>query len=139
MRARSQVTRFPAASPQDAVDHFQKRLTLETDCWDVHHAISNDCADFVLLDVRSAELFSAGHVPTAVHLPHSTMDRNTLPPLPEGHIYVVYCAGPHCNGANKGALKIAQLGLPVKEMIGGVEGWKDEGFSLTTAEANAGG
>ena len=77
-------------------------------------------------------------MPTAVHLPHSTLNRNTLPPLPEGHIHVVYCAGPHCNGANKGALKIAQLGLPVKEMIGGVEGWKDEGFSLTTAEAIAG-
>jgi len=135
MRARSQVTRFPAATPQDAVDHFQKRLTFETDCWDVHHDISHDCSEFVLLDVRSAELFAAGHVPTAIHLPHIGMDRNTLPALKDGQIYVVYCAGPHCNGANKGALKIAGLGSPVKEMIGGVEGWKDEGFSLTAAEA----
>ena len=134
MRAKSQVNRVPAAAPAVAVDFFQHRMAFETDCWDVHHAITSECADFVLLDVRSVELFEQGHVPTAVTLPHSRIDKNTLPPLPDGHIYVVYCAGPHCNGANKGALKIASLGLPVKEMIGGVEGWKDEGFQLATGD-----
>jgi rhodanese-related sulfurtransferase len=44
---------------------------------------------------------------------------------------VTYCNGPHCNGADKGALKLARLGRPVKKMIGGIEGWKDEGFDLT--------
>jgi hypothetical protein len=45
-------------------------------------------------------------------------------------LFVVYCAGPHCNGANKAAVKLAALGYPVKEMIGGVTGWLDEGFQL---------
>ena len=36
------------------------------------------------------------------------------------------CAGPHCNGANKAALRLARLGL----RIGGVTGWIDEGFTL---------
>lgn len=54
---------------------------------------------------------------------------------PEGTLFVTYCAGPHCNGANKGALRLAQLGRPVKEMIGGVTGWLDEGFSLAAGEA----
>ena len=44
---------------------------------------------------------------------------------------MVYCAGPHCNGANKAAVKLAALGYPVKEMIGGVTGWLDEGFELS--------
>lgn len=30
----------------------------------------------------------------------------------------------------KAALKIARLGLPVKDMIGRVECWKDDGFEL---------
>ena len=47
--------------------------------------------------------------------------------------FVVYCAGPHCNGANKAAVRLARLGLPVKMMIGGVTGWIDEGFSLTAS------
>lgn len=44
--------------------------------------------------------------------------------------FVVYCAGPHCNGANKAALRLARFGRPVKEMIGGVTGWADEGFAF---------
>ena len=39
---------------------------------------------------------------------------------PKDKLFVVYCAGPHCNGANKAALRLARLGLPVKMMIGGV-------------------
>ena len=130
MRAKSQVCRFPVADTDKAVAHFQDKLRFETDCWDVHHAIANGEADFVLLDVRSEELFTAGHVPSAVHLPHARISADTLPSVPDGAIYVVYCAGPHCNGSTKAALKIASLGFPVKEMIGGVEGWKDEGFDL---------
>ena len=37
---------------------------------------------------------------------------------PEGTLFVVYCAGPHCNGADRAALKLARLGLPVKIMLG---------------------
>jgi rhodanese-related sulfurtransferase len=46
---------------------------------------------------------------------------------------VVYCAGPHCNGATKAAVRLARLGRPVKEMIGGITGWQDEGFDLVRA------
>ena len=48
---------------------------------------------------------------------------------PKDKVFVVYCAGPHCNG--KAALRLARLGLPVKMMIGGLTGWIDEGFTLT--------
>ena len=48
-------------------------------------------------------------------------------------LFVVYCAGPHCNGSTRAALRIAQLGRPVKEMIGGITGWRDEGFALATS------
>jgi rhodanese-related sulfurtransferase len=47
-----------------------------------------------------------------------------------GTLFVVYCAGPHCNGAQRAALRLARLGLPVKIMIGGMTGWVDEGFGL---------
>lgn len=47
-----------------------------------------------------------------------------------GTLFVVYCAGPHCNGANKAAVRLARLGYRVKEMIGGITGWRDAGFPL---------
>lgn len=50
--------------------------------------------------------------------------------MADGTLFVVYCAGPHCNGAERAALRPARLGHPVKRMIGGVTGWLDEGFDL---------
>ena len=127
---KSVVSRVPALSPDKARQHFERRLAYETDCWDVHHAITNEKNDFVLLDVRSQESFDAGHVPTAIHLPHWKISDATLADYPDDTLFVVYCAGPHCNGASKGAIALAKLGRPVKEMIGGAIGWTDEGFEL---------
>ncbi|PYO79009.1 MAG: rhodanese, partial [Gemmatimonadetes bacterium] len=31
---------------------------------------------------------------------------------------------------DRAALQLARLGRRVKKMIGGIEGWKDDGFSL---------
>ncbi len=132
----SAVTRVPAATPRDAQLHFLRRLSFETDCWDVHHSISNNRKDFVLLDVRGEEYFAAGHILAAVNLPNWKINESTLVEFPEETKFVVYCAGPHCNGANKGALALAKLGYSVKEMIGGAIGWVDEGFVLVTGDAS---
>lgn len=128
----SAVARPPAAASKDALEHFSKLLEFETDCWDTHHAISNDRKDFVLMDVRGEELFASGHLPSSVNLPHSRMNKASLASFSEDTLFVVYCAGPHCNGADKAAIKLAKLGRPVKKMIGGVTGWIDEGFELAT-------
>lgn len=56
---------------------------------------------------------------------------------PADMLLVVYCAGPHCNGADRAAMAIARLGRPVKKMIGGITGWIDEGFELERARADA--
>jgi len=50
-------------------------------------------------------------------------------------LFVVYCAGPHCNGAIKGAIRLARLGYRVKEMIGGITGWRDEEFAVEVEPA----
>ena len=132
MKIRSAVTRVPAAQPAAALAHFEHRLTVETDCWDVHDSMQRTDPGFVLLDVRSPDLFEAGHVPGATSLPHPEIRPKRMAAFPDDTLFVVYCAGPHCNGAGKAAIKLAKMGRPVKEMIGGVEGWKDEGFSLET-------
>ena len=87
-------------------------------------------ADFVLLDVRSRECFRAGHVPGSVSLPHGDISDTEMGKYPSETSFVVYCAGPHCNGAYRAAIRLARLGRPVKVMLGGVTGWQDEGFSL---------
>lgn len=123
-----------AAPSPEAAAFFARKLQFETDCWDVHDALSKGDPGFVLLDVRSPALFAQGHAPGAANLPHGKITRAKMDDWPEGTLFVVYCAGPHCNGADKAAAKLARLGVPVKLMIGGVTGWADEGFAFARAE-----
>jgi rhodanese-related sulfurtransferase len=124
------VTATPAAAPDQAAAHFAALLAYETDCFDVHEALRSGEPGFVLLDVRSAAAYDAGHVDGAISLPHRDIEAAALAAMASTDLYVVYCAGPHCNGADRAALRIARLGAPVKKMIGGVTGWLDEGFDL---------
>jgi rhodanese-related sulfurtransferase len=123
------VSAIRAADSHDAIQHFAASFSFETDCWDVHESLKQG-ADFVLIDVRGAESFAKGHVPGALHIPHGKLIASKLQQWPSDTLFVTYCAGPHCNGAARGALKIAQLGYAVKIMAGGITGWLDEGFSL---------
>lgn len=134
----SYVTDIPAASPEEAASHFMHRLSVETDCADVHHALTHNEKDFVLLHVvGSPDAFARRHLPGAIHLPHSTISAERMAEWPADTLFVVYCAGPHCNGADFAALKLARLGLAVKIMIGGITGWEDEGFSFASGIEHA--
>ena len=124
----SLVTETPAAAPQVALEHFRRRLSLETDCWDVHESLRQGVHDFILLDVRGRAAYAQAHVPGAVSLPHRDIAERRLAAWPAETVFVTYCAGPHCNGADRGAIALAALGRPVKIMIGGMTGWADEGL-----------
>ena len=128
--APSVVAAIPAAPPAAALAHFEALLAHETDCADVHADLAAGAAAFVLLDVRGPGAFARGHVAGATHLPHRAIDAARMAAWPADTLFVVYCAGPHCNGADRAALRLARLGRPVKKMIGGVTGWLDEGFPL---------
>jgi rhodanese-related sulfurtransferase len=130
--SQSPVTEVPAGRSADALLYFRRLLELETDCWDVHASLQ--AGGFVLLDVRSPELFRRGHLPSAVNLPHARITARSLEKYPPDALFVVYCAGPHCNGADRAAIRLAELGRPLKKMIGGITGWIDDGFSLVEGD-----
>ena len=125
----------PTAAPSAVAEaHFAARFSFETDCWDVNEAMSSAQPGFVLLDVRSPAAFARGHVPRAINLPHAKIIEAKMREYAADTLFVVYCAGPHCNGADRAALRLARLGRPAKIMIGGVTGWLDEGFVLDRAQ-----
>lgn len=128
------VTEPGFADTATALAHFEHKLGVETDCSDVHESLKAG-ADFVLVDVRGPKPFAAGHVPGAVNIPHRTMTAERMAQYPHETAFVVYCAGPHCNGAAKGAIRLARLGYRVKEMVGGITGWRDEEFALERGPA----
>ena len=134
---RNPVTDIPAAASADALAHFERQFAFETDCWDTHEAISAGKPGFVLLDVRGPALYAKGHVPGAINLPHGKIIASKMAEWPDDTLFVTYCAGPHCNGAARAAVRLARLGRPVKIMAGGITGWIDEGFALKTLDIAA--
>ena len=126
----SLVRQHPAASPESAIAHFTQRMAFETDCSDVHASQQAGEIDYVLVDVRGEVAYAAGHVPGAINIPHRLMSAEFMAGYPRDTLFVVYCAGPHCNGVHRAAVRLADLGYAVKEMLGGVTGWLDENLSL---------
>ncbi|AZO52600.1 MULTISPECIES: rhodanese-like domain-containing protein [unclassified Mesorhizobium] len=131
----SYVTDIPPALPEIARDHFLRRLSVETDCSDVAATLRGGEPDFVLLHVvGSPQAYERRHMPGALHLPHRDISAGRMGEWPSGTLFVVYCAGPHCNGADRAAFKLASLGLPVKIMIGGISGWQDEDLPFASGK-----
>ena len=131
------VTEVAAAPSAEALAHFEDSLRFETDCWDVHSVMGTEQQDFVLLDVRGTEKYAAGHVPGAIDLAHRKIIGSKMAEYPADTVFVTYCAGPHCNGAARAAIRLAKLGRPVKIMSGGITGWLDEGFALAVSPVAA--
>lgn len=132
LEAASLVRQVPAAAPAKAEAHFAERLELETDPSDVHSDLSAGRSGVVVLDVRPAEAYERTHVPGARSVPYRQIDEQLATTLSRDDVHVVYCWGPGCNAATKAALRLARMGLPVKEMIGGIEYWRREGYRLAS-------
>ena len=128
----SPVAAIAAASPERAAEYFAARLSFETDCADVHASLLGSAMDFVLLDVRGPNAYARAHVPGALNLPWRDMTAERMSAWPRETLFVVYCAGPHCNAADRAALRLSKLGHPVKLMLGGIMGWADEGFGFAS-------
>ena len=132
LKPKNLVTEVPTQPADKALAHFEAKFAFETDCWDVHATQELGERGFVLVDVRSPEAYERGHLPGAVNIPHWSLTEERLAEFAADTLFVTYCAGPHCNGSTRGAIRFARLGRRVKEMIGGVTGWLDEGFELVT-------
>ncbi len=133
----SLISEIAPATPAESLQHFSRRLAFETDCSDVHHSQKTGDIDYVLVDVRSNEAFLKAHVPGAINIPTRAITEKRMAEYPRDTLFVVYCAGPHCNGVHRAAVRLASLGFFVKEMIGGMTGWVDEGLALQQENGTA--
>ncbi|MGY3944949.1 rhodanese-like domain-containing protein [Aeromonas tecta] len=128
----SHVLSTGVASPQDARAFFEAQLQYRTDPADLAADLLKGEEGIVVIDTRSPAHYAEGHVPGAVSFPHRTMNAASTATLPRDKVYVCYCDGIGCNGSTQGAYKLAALGFQVKELIGGLHWWRQDGFAVAT-------
>jgi len=132
----SLVLQVPAAEPAEAESHFLDKLAVETDPSDVHADLGKGVKGFVVVDCRREEQYAKGHVPGAINVPYRSIAERAAS-MPRDKLLVLYCTGPACNASTKAAVQWASLGFRVKEMIGGLWGWQQEGYDVETGPAKA--
>jgi rhodanese-related sulfurtransferase len=132
--ARSLVRATLAAHPDVAARHFQAKLEVETDPSDVHSDLLAGHDGLVVVDARVTEAYKRAHVPGAISMPYRDINPASASPFSKDNVVVVYCWGPGCNAAAKAGLRFAELGFRVKEMIGGIEYWRREGYPLASGD-----
>jgi rhodanese-related sulfurtransferase len=112
---------------ENQIKHFSNKLEFEIDSWDLRDALHKG-ERIMVVDARSAQSFVNEHIPGAVSLPHRTMNEESTRDFDRSVLYVTYCDGIGCNASTKGALNMSRLGFHVKELMGGLDWWKRDGY-----------
>jgi len=119
----------------DQILFYQEKLRYETDSWDLSEALKRG-DKVIVLDTRSPEAYDYEHIQDAKSFPHRTMNSETTAHLDKSYTYVTYCDGVGCNASTKGALQMAQLGFTVRELLGGIEWWRRDGYATEGKNAS---
>ena len=88
--------------------------------------------DLVVLDVRPAEEFAAGHLVPAISIPLAEL-RRRLRELPRDKEVVAYCRGPYCAFAHKAVRVLQQAGFRARRLEDGLPEWKAAGLPVVAS------
>jgi rhodanese-related sulfurtransferase len=89
-----------------------------------------DGDDLVVLDVRPAAEYAAGHLPGAVSIPVGEL-RRRLAELPADREVVAYCRGPYCAFAHEAVALLRQEGFSARRLEDGLPEWQAAGLAVT--------
>ncbi|MFA6314261.1 MAG: metalloregulator ArsR/SmtB family transcription factor [Sterolibacterium sp.] len=103
-------------------DNFERRDTLQ--------AVNRDellvrvkRGEVMVLDVRPASEYVAGHIPDAVNIPLDELPRR-LADLPKDREIVAYCRGPYCLLAFDAVEQLRRSGYRARRLQDGYPEWK---------------
>ncbi|RTL69560.1 MAG: rhodanese-like domain-containing protein [Pseudonocardiaceae bacterium] len=87
----------------------------------------------LLLDVREPAEWAAGHIPGAVHVPLGSLDPAALP---AARVVVAVCRSGNRSG--KAAAALADAGLDVRNLAGGMKAWAGAGRDVVRDDGSPG-
>lgn len=87
--------------------------------------------EVIVIDVRPAVEYHAGHLPFARSMPLSEIEQR-LAELPPGKEIVAYCRGPFCLMSEEAAGLLREKGFRARKITDGVAEWAAEGLPIET-------
>lgn len=114
-----------------AKEYFENKVAFTVGPVELKEMIEKDSDKIQVIDVRTAEYYQKGHIPSAVSIPAKdiTMHMNKLS---KEKINIVYCYSQQCHLAAKAALVLAERGFPVVELEGGFNEWKNLDYDIVS-------
>lgn len=83
----------------------------------------------VVLDVRPAEEYRAGHIPGARSVPVDELEL-TLRELPQDREIVAYCRGPYCVFSDEAVALLREYGYRARRLAVGLPDWRAAGLPV---------
>ncbi len=87
----------------------------------------------ILLDVRPAEEYAAGHLPNALSMPVTELEAR-LPELPQDKEIVAYCRGPYCVFADEAVALLHSNGYNACRLEQGLPDWRALGLPVESGK-----
>jgi rhodanese-related sulfurtransferase/DNA-binding transcriptional ArsR family regulator len=89
--------------------------------------------DIILLDVRPAEEYTAGHLPDAISMPVTELEAR-LSELPQDKEIVAYCRGPYCVFADEAVTLLRSNGYSAHRLEQGLPDWRALGLPVESGK-----
>lgn len=90
--------------------------------------------EIIVLDVRPAAEYTAGHIPGAASVPIGELTQR-LSELPDDIEIVAYCRGPYCVFAHEAVRLLRAHGLSARRLDGGMPEWRLAGLPVAVGDA----
>ncbi len=91
----------------------------------------------ILVDVRPAEEYAAGHIAGAISIPHDEIE-DRLRELQKGKEVVAYCRGPYCVFADDAVAILTRKRRKARRLEAGFPEWKSAGLPVKVKKAETG-
>jgi rhodanese-related sulfurtransferase/DNA-binding transcriptional ArsR family regulator len=109
-------------------DYFEEPDALEpVSAGDLLARLESD--DVVVLDVRPADEYAAGHLPGALSIPTGELERRLME-LPRDREVVAYCRGPYCVLALQAVDVLRSHGFRARRLDVGLPDWRARGLAV---------
>jgi len=92
----------------------------------------------VIVDVRPAEEYAAGHIPGARSIPTDKL-KARLKEIPKRCEVVAYCRGPYCVFADEAVAMLRTSGITATRLESGFPDWKAHGLPVEATRTNRSG